>query len=376
MSTKEDHQSEESAFDIYIRFNGDDERDYCFQVHKDTTFGELSEIFKVLPLNLSPSIFYERLPIAFQLSNAPGVLTREGGLLFDDSADKASNLKLMKSTDVISEKAWPGQLVIPMFPQRTFLKYSVISALLVWLYTDLPDFISPTPGHSLMTATIKATSYILTNYLDMAKQAQALEANALAEMPKIAQVIFFLFNILKVLVIYFILWVGGFNPYAFHGKAPTINRSDLLKIGWTSAKKASRFAFERDYKKAKVDEVGGFLEAAKSGLLQKIGQSYVLLGPGEGFATPLNEKSPEDDEKFHLSYDYLRQQEAAFQKKYSKASDADFAAEYKKFRRYGPFDAPETLAEKAQRRIKLGSGDVTKRISEERRRQKEKELEE
>lgn len=258
---EEEHAStEEPTFDVYMRFNGDEERDYCFQVHLNTKFGDLMEIFKVLPLNLSPSIFYDRLPIGFQLSTTPGILTREGGLLFGDDADKKQYLKRMNNDDVISEHAWPGQLIIPLFSKKKYLQYGVIVGLIVWLYTDLPDYISPTPGHSLTTMGVKGISYLLRR-INQDQMADNFVESMLEPVPEVMQWVFFAFHIVKDLIIYFVLWVGGFNPYSFTKKPAPIDRDDLLRIGWTSAKKAPVFDFSKEYRQYKVKQVGGTLKA-------------------------------------------------------------------------------------------------------------------
>ncbi|VEU22924.1 DEKNAAC104287 [Brettanomyces naardenensis] len=348
-------------FDVYIRFNGDEERDYCFQVRPETTFGDLIEIFKTLPLNLSPSIFFERIPSHFQLSTSPGVLTMEGGILFGEDAEKKKFLKTMRNSDLIATKAWPGQLIVPVFPERTFVKSSVIAALAVWLYTDLPDAISPTPGHSLLTLLVSIAAYVMTNYLNMAEQSAKMVENTLTPAPITAQCIFFGIHVVKVLVIYFILWVGGFNPYSMFGRAPSIDREDLVKIGWTSAKKADVMDFTKEYRDYRTNLAGGILKAHQIGLLDKLRRSSVALGSGEGFQSPLVDELPKDtpeDGKFRLSFKYLKQQEEFFQERYSKVSDIEFATEYKHLRRFGPFDAPESIEKLAEERIKLGNGDV------------------
>ncbi|QPG74413.1 hypothetical protein FOA43_001742 [Brettanomyces nanus] len=368
-STTEVTEAEESSpinesplFDIYIRFNGDEERDYCFQVHADTTFGELVKIFDTLPLNLSPSIFYERIPTNFQLSTEPGVLTREGGLLFGDNAGKQQYLKLVRNDDVISEKSWPGQLIIPVFPERSFLKYSLISLLAVWLYTDLPDFISPTPGIGLLTALMRVAAYILTNVLNFKSLADSMLESVLSPTPIAAQILFFVLHIAKVLVIYLVMWLGAFNPYSIFKKAPAIQREALVKIGWTSSKKAIAMDFSKDYRTYRTSKVGGLLQAHRLGLLDKLRYTTVNLGPGEGFDSPLVWNLPKDtpdDGKFLLSYSYLKEQEEFFQERYSKVSDSEFASEYKHFRRYGPFDAPEKVTKFCDRRIMMKDGDIT-----------------
>ena len=84
-----DANEEEIAFlDVYVRFNQDSERDYCFQINTKTTFGDLFKIFETLPIALRPSVFYHTQPIGFQKSTAPGYLTEDGNFLFEDDAAK------------------------------------------------------------------------------------------------------------------------------------------------------------------------------------------------------------------------------------------------------------------------------------------------
>ncbi|GMG37441.1 unnamed protein product [Ambrosiozyma monospora] len=119
--------------DVYIRMNDDEEKDYCFHVESTKTFGDLIEIFNTLPLNLSPSIYYEKIPVGFKVSTFPGYLTREGGLLFGYEAAEEKNLKSVPNDALISSKVWNGQLLIPVFPERTFLRYAVNTGLVLWL---------------------------------------------------------------------------------------------------------------------------------------------------------------------------------------------------------------------------------------------------
>lgn len=92
--------------------------------------------------------------------------------------------------------------------------------------------------------------------------------------------------------------------------------------------------------------------------MDSIKDATVTLGAGEGFQTPLCAKLSKDkveSDKFYLSYEYLRLQEEAFQKRHSTLSDLEFARQYKHYRRFGPFDAPEEFASKAQKRIKIST---------------------
>lgn len=362
--SQEDVSSTSPPFDIYIRFNGDEERDYCFQVTTSTTFGDLIKIFNTLPLNLSPSIFFERLPTHFQISTHPGILTREGGFLFGDRADKPEYTKTMKNEDVIADYAWPGQLIVPYFPDKPFLKYSVVSAMLVWLYTDLPDFISPTPGHSITATVCRFLAYLFGDVLAMPDQAALFATGAADDWSVTAQCVFFFMNLFKVAIIYFSLWVGALNPYSLNFLSKTklkmVERDDLVAIGWTSAKKAIRYDFENAYRSEKIKKVGGIMNANKTGLLRKLRYSCVVLGEGEGFQTPLDWKraTKTNDNKFHLSYEMIKEQEEHLQLANPKATDIEFAGIYKRYRRFGPFDGPEDIAKAADARIAFGDGNV------------------
>lgn len=154
--------AQDAVFEIYIRMNGEHEKDYCFNVGINDTFESLFRIFESLKISLRPNVFYEQKPIGFKVSNSPGYLTDNGGFLFSYDSDKLT--KDVKLTDKISDHCWPGQLVLPIWKTDYFTQYSIILGLLTWLYTDLPDAISPTPGICLTNQISRTLARVAANF--------------------------------------------------------------------------------------------------------------------------------------------------------------------------------------------------------------------
>ena len=103
MTDIKEEESEVAFLDIYIRFNNDMEKDYCFQVKTTTVFKDLYKIFKTLPLSLRPSVFYHAEPIGFRKSTSPGYLTEDGNIVFDD--DSQDQYAPVSDNDLINEKS-------------------------------------------------------------------------------------------------------------------------------------------------------------------------------------------------------------------------------------------------------------------------------
>ncbi|KAG7841279.1 hypothetical protein KL941_005376 [Ogataea angusta] len=349
-------EKQEYALDVYIRMNLDDEKDYCFEVKKTQTFRDLFQIFETLPLALCPSIFYNRVPKGFMVSRCPGELTAEGGVLFGHQADKPEWLTRVSNDDLVVSKVWPGQLLLPIWEEKTFLTYSIYAALLTWLYTDLPDFISPTPGIALTTWVCKGICYLVEKYHD-AGFAEHLRGELLSESGKVLQCVFFFFHVLKVLIIFGSLNFGAVNPYSFTGKPPAITKEDLIRIGWTGSRKVTLEAFKEDYRKYRIEKAGGLMAAHKAGSLSKLSQTTITLGEGEGFNTPLDTKGKltlkdlEDQDKFFLTLDLIIAQEKFFHEQHADLDEMEFAKAYKKFRNYGPFETSPQIKKIVEKRF-------------------------
>lgn len=295
----------ENVFDVYIRMKASYDHDYCFQITTETTFRDLFKIFNILPINFSPSIFYDKIPVGFQISNYPGVLTRSGGILFGIEADYKQYLTNVKNLDdKISDHCLPGQLILPIFPERTFLHYSVVSAILVWLYTDLPDSISPTPGICLTNKITDVIVYVLSDILGKPDRAQAFYNDIHSPVGPVGETIYFVFHIFKVLLLYFILWAGLFNPYSFRKPSlSNLNRENLLEIGWTGAKKLQRQSYQDSYRKLLVAKYGNIMNIYRAGKLSYIKEAFVVLKNGEGYDYKNLDSNP--DAEFKLTRDLL-----------------------------------------------------------------------
>lgn len=395
---KEGSKSDQ-VMEIFIRMNEDDEKDYCFAVNENDTFGDLDQIFKKLPLKLSPSIFYERYPAGYSINQAPGLLTLSGGLLFGDDAGKTKYTKIVSKDDKIAETCWPGQLIMPVWRKDSTIELTAYSALFIWLYTDLPDFISPTPGICISNQIIKLGCHLLKRFGALAL-GEALEQDLLDEYSPVLQCVFFFLHIIKIFVIWLALYTGLINPISFvpGAKLPKIDRDDLLNIGWTGARKATFVQFHTKYRNLQIAKCGGILKAHSDGILEKLRKTTLKLGEGEGWSTPVpkdpfndpvNLKTLAKSKKFQLCYDLIAKQAISFQKKIieieneeKKNSEVDsnttttatakdtesqeelnhqekLAAAVKDFRRFGPLDTTPDIQEIVDKRFALGDGTVS-----------------
>lgn len=301
-------------FDIYIRFNDDNEKDYCFIIDTETTFQDLNEIFETLPISLRPSMLYCLKPESFQYSTAPGYLTANGNVLFTDDA---TNKKYMKSpasqSKKIADYCWPGQLIVPVWKFKHTFNVCLIGFLLAWLYTDLPDFISPTPGICLTNTVIKIAAWLCATWYDDVNNPisrnliKETEINA-SSIP--AQIIYFVLHILKIIITYAVIYFGAVNPYGENllilfldkisytsSAPPDLKAEDLMKIGWSGARKNTIHEYKDNYKKYLIDKAGGLVEASKKGLFVSLSTYLgIQLKDGEGYNTPYPSKYDSNDE--------------------------------------------------------------------------------
>ncbi|GME84617.1 unnamed protein product [Ambrosiozyma monospora] len=177
--------------------------------------------------------------------------------------------------------------------------------------------------------------------------------------PPVGQCIFFVFHIIKVLVIYFVMSYGLANPYSVTGQKADLQRDDLVRIGWTGAKKATPLQFQDYYRKYKIQEAGGTMKAYQKGLFNDFKNAVTILGDGEGYQTPVGTATYDtNSKKFKLNYAYIADQEDFFHKLNSSLGDAEFATKYKDYRRYGPMVAPEKLKKLIADRMEFGDGTI------------------
>lgn len=364
--------------EIYVRINDDFENDYAFQVSKEDTFQ--SKTMKIFDekdglsqfMVLRPSIFHKDYPIGLYKSTHPGFLTENGCLIFHYDADKPQYLEELDLTKKkIWEQLWPGQLVVPKWEKskQTIVIYTLI--ILVWLYTDLPDIISPTPGICL-TNQLSKKIMVLANSFGYpgvaAKLAEEIKVNSAGV---VAQWLFFVLHIVKVLLITSFFYTGlanpiSFNPWRFYKTRTVVISKQNLKlkeilrsVGWIGAKRATYDDYRDTYYKYAIEKAGGPVPAYKSGAMKKAANPGIALTSGEGFQTPLDKrfdgstfKVMEESRKFVLSEEYFIQLEKDL-KSNIKDCEGDVPkinAEIRRFRRYGLFECGEEVSKLVEQR--------------------------
>lgn len=353
----EDQLASNATMDIYIRMNEDPEQDYCFNVPCDQPVSWLHGIFDTLPMVLSPSYFFDYKPIGFAVSTHPGFLTAEGGLLFHDKAHHEKWLKKVDQNAKIEDICFEGQLIIPIWRHNTTRQLKVFTLLGAWLYADFPQYLHPTPGYAPTALAYDALIYFLPS----------LEDNSPSQFNSpIWQWLFFAVHLLKAGFIYLILWAGGVNPVSFNpvknkrSLKKDITRDDLLAVGWTSSRRATGAEWREEYRKNKIDQHGGVVNAYHAGVLEGIGKSGVFLEEGEGWNTNPKEIGVKDDGKFRISKDYLVEVYKVLAKKLGdpELEDEQKGAIIKQFRRSGPEAATPELKAKYEARKKLDKSDL------------------
>ncbi|KAK6203628.1 glucose signaling factor 2 [Scheffersomyces amazonensis] len=344
-------------FEVYIRFNDDMEKDYCFQIKTTKTFKDLYKIFDTLPIALRPSVFYDAKPIGWSISTSPGYLTEDGNFLFDYDANKHSK-HVTDINEKVSDKVWPGQLLLPEWQFNYFNFYAFLTFLLVWLYTDLPDFISPTPGICLTNQMTRLLSKVAL-YFNQKKLSQMLIEDIDDPVAIAGQVIFFSIHIIKCLVIFGLLYTGAFNPIKLirlgaRNIKLEVSKEELIELGWTGTRKATPDEYREYYREYKIKEHGGMIAAHKAGVFESLKNLGCLLEDGEGYSTPIdtevtfddllkevNTDENEDegeilhDFKLTLSYEYFGQLDTHFAKFIEDKEGAELTEQIKLYRRYG-----------------------------------------
>lgn len=359
----------EGSYDIYIRMKASADSDYCITVTKRTSFLDLLKIFKTIPVMFSPSIFYDKIPTHFAVSKHPGLLTRTGGVLFKENlADDPKFLEPIYFDEQVQNILLPGQLLVPVFRERTIFHYSTIAFFLLWLLTDLPEYISPYPNFTLTYGTTRVIYLILTYLLNKPDKALAFYNEMHSETPIVGQWIYFAFHVFKLLMFYFILWAGLFNPYSwFRPSLNNLTREKLVEIGWTGVKKASVQLYQDEFRKTMVKHYGSIINLYKEGKLPYIQYCTYDLPDGEYYSQygiP-NIKN----EKFETLKKFLVEQRSYY---FAKASSINSEKEsdlyIKKFRQFGPMELDSKYAKLADEKFH----DINEMIAEREKENKNK----
>lgn len=358
-------EAEDATLEVYIRMNDEAEKDYCFSVGINQDFESLLPIFNSLNVSLRPSVFQEHMPIGFKVSKDPGYLTPTGGLLFTAKSKMKVYQEKVRLSDKVSDHVWPGQLILPIWKTDYLLKYSIILLLVTWLYTDLPDMISPTPG-ICFTNQVSRIGSAVALYFGNTKLSQDLLADtAVNQAPTMLQIVFFAFHILKVVFIYFALHIGLINPYSLNPfnkpkdediKNNEEKKKHLLEIGWTGSRRATIEEFNDFYRQQEFKKAGGVIKASKLGLIEKLRNPGVLLERGEGFDSDLKNTNTFNDLKskpypFVLNYEYLAKVGEYFEAKLNSSNETKQLV--KDYRKYGPLDMDDSIKAIIQERKSL-----------------------
>lgn len=365
--------------EIYLRCNDDLEKDYTFKIEKDDTFN--SKTMKVFSYEdglssfmvLRPSIFYKNQPIGLYKSTHPGFLTENGCLIFHYDAGKSDYLEELDLDKKIIDQLWPGQLVVPKWEKSWPMIYFYLLVIVFWLYTDLPDVISPSPGICL-TNQLSKLAIVLANRLEYFSVAEKLSEEIQVNFSSVtAQWIYFALHILKVLIITSILYTGAVNPLTLNPLTIYRNRCASLKndiklkeilknIGWAGARKATYDDYKDTYYQYIIEKSGGMVSAYKNGLLKKAMAPGVALSSGEGFQTVLSERfgastfeTMHNKRQFILSEEYFIQLEKDLNENLKKLEGniPKINIEIRKFRRYGLFESSEKLIELVRERKEI-----------------------
>lgn len=311
---------------------------------------------------LSPSYFYNPMPVGFGISKEPGFLTSEGSLLFNWDSHQEKFVKKVDQHAKIKDVAWEGQLFVPVWEFNYQRWTTVLSVLAIWLYLDLPEHISPTPGTAPTTVLMNLLERIFPALHD--DKPSPFDSNWWRWG-------FFAFHLFKVGFIYLILQVGGLNPHSFNPiknrqmMKREITRDDLVSVGWTGARRATIHEWREENRKLKIEAHGGIVRAYHSGVLEGIAKAGVKLEAGEGFDSrgpkdPMPTDVPEG--RFVLTEEYYKAVYSMLADIITdnESDETEKQAAIKRFRRIGLVAAPQALTDIYEKRKALEKGEEKK----------------
>ncbi|CCK70678.1 uncharacterized protein KNAG_0E04250 [Huiozyma naganishii CBS 8797] len=346
--------------EVAIRFNDDYENDYVCEINKKHTvknylhpmFSPYSKLADVLAFR--PSIFYDKVPTKFYKSVGPGTLTSGGTVLFNFDSSRSKNLVELDEDKPLVEQLWPGQLIVPQWRVNPVNLLKYITVVSLWLYTDLPDFISPTPGNCLTNYISRLFMIPLLKLLDLPEYVEKLEKEiAPNSVGKTAQIVFFSLHLIKILIMSLFFILGMANPISFNpwkikqANSITVNdpclKDNLKSIGWLGIKKSSYDVYKKEYYDAIMKKHGGMVGAYKAGVIKRAANPGIKLSEGEGYATPItNRHQPtfeimENEGRFILSDEYFKELQKEMDQLLSQCGDNynEINNLIKNFRRYG-----------------------------------------
>lgn len=374
--------------EIYVRLCDDGDRDYAFQISKDDTinskvkhiFNKNASQFKDPNIKFSlsdimvtrPSIFHNYQPTSYCKSTHPGYLTEGGCLLFHYDAAEKQYLEPLDEDKPLFEQLWPGQLIVPQWDYNITSVCIISTLLLIWLYTDLPDCISPTPGICLTNQLSRLLIPIVEDYFGNYKMGSKLREEIQVNYSSIpAQWAFFILHTLKIGLIILFTKLGMINPLTFNpiklfklrnfdlAKRSNDMKTTLRRIGWIGSKRASYDQYQQNFHSYMLKKYGGTVPLYKAGLLKIAARPGVSLNNGEGFQTPLNErftgstfKEISKSGKFILSEEYFVELENVLKAEIENANGNIGLMNQlvQRFRRFGLYEPSDRLKELVRKR--------------------------
>jgi len=365
--------------EVYVRLNDSSDKDYAFQFSQtDTINNKVRSIFttdarkirqKITLSDLMvirPSIFHEYEPVEYYKSTHQGFMTEGGCLLFHYTAGQDQYLEKLDYDKPLIDQMWPGQLIVPKWNKSRKYVTIYIAIILFWLYTDLPDVISPTPGNSLTNTLSKLLVPILENQLGQKVMAAKLREEIAPNYNSVAaQWAFFGLHVLKVILITLFFHFALANPFSFNPiKMYKIRNVDLNQkndkiknllatLGWIGARRATYDDYQSNFYDYTIKKHGGGVQAYRAGAIRTAAAPGFILNAGEGFQTPLDERFTadtfkridEENPKFVLSEVYFIELENNL-KELLDVSEGDIGkmnTEIRRFRRYGMYEPSEKL---------------------------------
>lgn len=349
--------------DYYLRLYDEYDKDYCFVLKNNQPVNSLYNIFKTIPFCLSPSYFYDSSPCEIKLSSHPGFLTTEGGILFTKDASKPEYLVSISQDAKIKDVAWDGQLFVPIWKFNSRRFYTIIAVLCGWLYLDLPQYITPTPGLAPTLLGHKLLDYWVPPSPELSAEDPAFNSVTW-------QWVFFVLHILKVLFIFMLFQTGSLNPFSLNPYNRRSNRKKnideyLLKsIGWTATRKSTINDWRLAHSKNVIGKVGvGY--AHQNNLWSKIRFAGVYLDNDEGYAVKKNMTVIEREEfekkklanpsKFYISPKYFDLFYEPLARVFAdpESTNQTKAEMLTYYRQNGPKEGPQELKEAYDKREKL-----------------------
>lgn len=350
--------------EVNVRFNADIEKDFAFQVDREEKLNDkIARIFRKDGTGmghfmvLRPTIFHQEEPTGFYKSMHPGYMTEGGCVIYDEDADTSEYLEFLKEEKPILDQVWPGQLILPKWDVSygNILRFAFI--MLAWLYTDLPDCISPTPGICLTNNMSRLLIPVL-DYLELHDFVAHLRLEIVPGYSSLfAQWGFFTFHVFKVLLITLFFAVGLCNPVSFNPfKVFRIAKMDLAQpsvknlvrsLGWVGIRKGTQEQYQATFHEYIMQKYGGTVKASRAGKLRIAFNPGFPLLDGEGYQTPLSQRFEintfdeiEKNGKFYFSEAYFIELENNLRSNVKKCG-GDIGlmnTEVKRFRRFGLFE--------------------------------------